>query len=260
MRRLHDKSGPSVLLLLVLGFLGAAETEAQSLRGVVLYTTVEGPVESATVELISISDSVVARTLSGPDGRFFITAPADGLYYVRVSHLTAIPWTDGPVNLSEGATPLVTFEVDPQPLLLDSINVAVEQRSRSLATTGFYQRSRSGFGTFIDEQRIERGSYLELSDLLRTVPGVRVLESGSSLKRRTVMTSYALRNLGSCFPRVYLDDVLIETGGRTPPLSDFDNLLPVHDVAGVEIYARPAEVPPRYGQGLCGVILIWTKR
>lgn len=237
---------------------------AQYIQGVTLYTTWDSPIASAAVELIDLRQEVVATAFTGFDGRFAIPVPQDGVYYVRVSHLSAETYVDGPVELSTTRNTLVTFHVDPRPVLLDSLAVAVERTSIRLQAAGFYQRQRLWPGTFLDEQEIAERAPIRATDLLRAIPGVQVLESGTGMPFRAVITRYALRstmqNRPPCFPRIYLDNAIVEFGGTTAPVTDFDNLVAAGDLAGLEVYDSPAEVPPQFGDARCGVILMWTKR
>ena len=63
-----------------------------------------------------------------------------------------------------------------------------------------------------------------------------------------------------CYAKVYLDDVLMNSGQPTPP---FDLIsISVDRLEGVEWYAGASEVPARYS-GLdtdCGVLVLWTRR
>ena len=55
--------------------------------------------------------------------------------------------------------------------------------------------------------------------------------------------------------QVYLDQVPL------PSPFNLELLPPPRDLAGIEVYAGPATIPPQfngYNRG-CGVILVWTK-
>ncbi|MEZ4416979.1 MAG: TonB-dependent receptor [Gemmatimonadota bacterium] len=249
---------------LALAVLAPGGLAGQYLQGVTLYTTWDSPISFATIELMDVNQVVVALATTGVDGRFAVPVPEEGIFYVRVSHLSAETYVDGPVELSPTRNTLITFHLDPKPVLLDSLAVAVERTSIALTRVGFYERQKLWPGTFLDERTIAERSPISASDLLRVIPGVQVMESGTGLPFRAVITRYALRNTlqnrPPCFPRIYVDDVLIEQGGSEPPSQDFDRIVPVSQLSGLEVYDSPADVPPQYGQGRCGVILMWTKR
>jgi hypothetical protein len=59
----------------------------------------------------------------------------------------------------------------------------------------------------------------------------------------------------ACFMTVLVDGVAM------PAPFNLDLLPSPHDLAGIEVYAGPATIPPQYSgynRG-CGLILIWTK-
>jgi hypothetical protein len=58
---------------------------------------------------------------------------------------------------------------------------------------------------------------------------------------------------GTCAPTIFID-------GRQRALIELYDLAP-DQLAGVEVYARPSLVPPRFqvAMSTCGVIVVWTK-
>ena len=162
---------------------------------------------------------------------------------------------------------ILTFSVVPKPLALEAIEVEVERRSLPLAEQGFYDRERIGLGHFIGPERLERRAAFRTSDLLRAVPGVRILQSsgiaglGSYPVTRAGVRSGLRVDGPPCFPRIYLDGVVVEQGGRQWPFSDFDALVAPSDLEGMEVYRSQVEMPAQYsGLSACGAILLWTKR
>lgn len=250
--------------------LTGVDARAQEVWGLVLYNHNDLPVALATVRLVATDGSVLATGLSDMEGRFTLPVPADGEYLVHAEHLTAFAMADGPLSLSASSRTFVTFHLVPQPIALAEISVSVEGRSLPLARTGFYRREEVGLGYFLDPADVERRRPLRTSDLLRTVPGVQYIQANglAGFGGYPVM-SYALRSemFGvngtgmPCFPRVYVDGVIVEQGGRGwVPTMGFDDLVQAYDVSAMEVYRSPAETPAAFG-GLsaCGVILLWTR-
>ena len=246
----------------------AGSISGQEVWGLVLYNHNDVPVAVATVRLVDPYGSVVATALTDMEGRFSVPIPADGEYSVHVEHITAFGMVDGPLDLSTTSRPFVTFHLVPQPIALEAITVMVEGRSLPLVRTGFYGREQQGLGFFMDLADVERRYPIRTSDLLRTIPGVQYIQANglAGFSGYPVM-SYALRSefFGTrsmpCFPRVYVDGVVMEQGGKGwVPTMGFDDLVQAHEVSGMEVYRSPAETPPQFG-GLnaCGVILLWTK-
>ena len=234
----------------------------------VLYNHNDVPVAMATVRLVAPDGSVLGVGVTDLEGRFSVPVPDDGEYSVHVEHLTAFAMVDGPLSLRTTANTFVTFHLVPHPIALEEISVTVEGRSLPLARTGFYQREEIGLGFFLSPEDVERRRPIRTSDLIRTVPGVQYVQANglAGFGGYPVM-SYALRSeffsaeSMPCFPRVYVDGVVIEQGGRGwIPSMGFDDLVQAYDVAGMEVFRSPAETPVQFG-GLssCGVILLWTK-
>lgn len=262
-RRVGTGAAAGLLLAALLPGPGAS----QQVHGFVFYSHNDFPVALATVSLVRPEGTVVAATETGFDGRFVLVAPEPGEYLVHVEHLTAFAMVDGPVHLEEGGRAILTFSLPPKPLALDAIEVEVERRSLPLARRGFYDRELQTGGYFVDPGEIERRAPIEISDLLRTVPGLRFIENnGMAGFRGYPMMNYALRSQltasrGPCFPRVYVDGAVVEQGGNHAPFSDFDELVPAGDLVGMEVYRSPAETPAQYaGLTACGVILLWTRQ
>ncbi len=238
----------------------------QQVKGFVSYTHNNFPVALATVRLLTVDGRVVVTGESGFDGSFLLKAPRPGDYLVHVEHLTAYDMVDGPIRLDSAGVAVVAFQVVPRAYALEEITVEVERRSLPLARSGYYDRERMGLGHFVGPEDLERRPAIFTTDLLRMMPGVRVLTQNGiagGISRYPVM-SYAMRsNLvgGMCYPRVYVNGAVMERGGSTPPFSSFDNLVSPSELGAMEVYSSPAEMPAQYaGLTACGVILIWTKQ
>jgi len=65
-----------------------------------------------------------------------------------------------------------------------------------------------------------------------------------------------------CWPMVFLDRQLIRTGGLGGDPAALDEIAEVFDVAAVEVYRTPAEIPPEFNgpNAGCGVIVLWTRQ
>ncbi len=240
---------------------------AQTVHGIVLYTNSDAPVVMATVRLVDLGGRVIGTAFTDIDGRFVIPVPADGSYLVDAEHVSAWSMVDGPLDLSTTTNTMVAFHLQPSPIALEGLDVEVEGRSRRLERTGFYERQQLSAGFFLDDLAIAKRAPVRTSDLIRTVPGVQFIEGRSAGMSGYPIMSYALRSQTwtrsdqpPCFPRVYLDGVVVEQGGSVIPSTAFDNLIAAHDVGGMEVYRSPAETPFQIG-GLsaCGVIMLWTR-
>jgi hypothetical protein len=147
---------------------------------------------------------------------------------------------------------------------LDSVKIFGR---RDLSRTAeFYDRRATGIGAFITRDDIERRTAARLSDLLATIPGVRVSRSdalgqaevqmGRTALRPPVSSRRSERSLGGdCRVNYYLDGVWL-----SPGTFYIDDLSP-SVIEGIEIYRGASEIPAPFRQRetACGLIVIWTR-
>jgi hypothetical protein len=117
----------------------------------------------------------------------------------------------------------------------------------------FYRRQRLGFGHFVTRADIERGQPQVLSDVLRSVPGVEVYQSGIEDARIRMKGRF-----GSC---AHQQGPLIIIDGIEIPTSSLDALVPVQFVEAMEVYTSPGQLPAEFNRprAACGVIVVWTR-
>ncbi len=188
--------------------------------------------------VFNVSDSTGSFTLVGlPGGRQTVRILyGDSLSYEKEMDLKQGKTLTLSVLLDVGATELAPIVVEAQTL----------RAERSLA--GFYERKKSGFGRYYTLADLKRRPQETLQTLL--------LESGVQVRCR----------VGQCVP-------LVSDGGRLCVMSlfvdglrmpaDYLNLARVDELAGVEVYKVPVEVPPEFSSGLrrsCGAVVMWSRR
>ena len=114
------------------------------------------------------------------------------------------------------------------------------------------RRSHNAGGHFITTGEIEKRGSVFLADIIRVVPGVRIIDVPpfKGVNQIAVNT-----RLGSCGYQLFLDGVPM------PTPTNLANLPPPNSFAAIEIYSGPATIPLQYkfGTATCGVILLWTK-
>lgn len=155
-----------------------------------------------------------------------------------------------------------------------------QARNMTLDIHGFYDRQHHGQGIFITEERLQRNRAGKLTDVLRGIPGIRVLRyvptDTSTTRQRAVLVTSGLNideqyriassrgstrimDSGPCWMDVYLDGVQVQSWN--PALSQSLDSFPLSSVQAVEVYRGPAETPEQYKQAwsACGVVLLWTK-
>jgi len=224
---------------------GQTPDSIATVRGRVLEQGTDAPLRGAAVSLASGPDGTrgIGTRVTGESGEFLFRQVRAGLYRVSV---TLLGYTDlrdtlrvGPESDMELILPLSV-----SPIPLEPIVVSAERR-RPDHLAGFERRRRTLGGTFMDRQEIEGRGALVFTDLLRMVPGARV-----------VPVSYYGHGVlfrGGCAPSIVID------GLRLSPTRDLDALLRPMDVDALEIYTG-ASLPAEFGPTPCGAIVVWTRR
>jgi hypothetical protein len=144
---------------------------------------------------------------------------------------------------------------------LGAVSVTAERTQAYLTRTGFLERRRMGFGSFLSPEQVD-----SMADLIATpsqfLRGVR----GIDLKCNAASCVPIARNYTSCL-------LLFVDGVPNGPARLIDSLgLNPNSISAIEVYDRPAVVPIEFqgalpekrGRGLsatggCGAIALWTK-
>lgn len=237
----------------------------QTLAGRLLDTSTETAIPLSRVTLTTPEGDPVVFTFTDPQGFFALTAPEPGSYLINAEALFYWTYTEGPVGLEASDTLMVEFGLTPHPSELEGIVVEARSRPLHLIMNGYYERAKSGLGYHLDRTAIARHSFTRTSDILFTVPGVKLLEVSFGDKEPIFSRSQFWGSLNSggaasaCFPSLYLDGVLWSWGGENP--TEVDRILPPEEIEAMEIYTSPQEVPPRFAgvSSQCGVIAVWSK-
>ena len=196
------------------------------------------------------------RYLADDSGRFQLPYPGTGsstLYVRRIGF--------EPVELNLTARPDTALRVvlTAIPTQLKEVTVTTAGAYRSLDLHGFYGRMRDAErgatnGHFITPEDIERRKATNTTQMADGFANIRVYKSGEGPMWDRIMGP------GNCEMTVYLDNIVVTNDARGR--SDFVNqLVAVGHMAGMEIYPRALNAPTTHPSrnGLCGVVLIWTK-
>lgn len=184
------------------------------------------------------------------NGAFRIQGIPAGAVKVLTRRIGFRPGTDE-VNVVAGQTVDVTVVLAPTPLQLEQVTVTARHEPYDARLAGFRERSMKKVGTFITREKIESRAAPSFSDLLREVPGVRIVAARSGIRN-------AVRFRGqNCPPLVFVD-------GVPASADEFDvDMIDPGGVEGVEIYMSmltvPAELTAPRGLDQCGVIAVWSR-
>jgi hypothetical protein len=254
-----------ILTLLLVGTPHLAQAQARVIRGVVV-DSAGAPIPFANI----IVTGSQRRVAAGADGAFQLRVESSsdrGIHVRRIGYLPRAvqldPWPDSGVRVV----------LEPAARTLGTITIATE-RSASLAMRGFYDRMGDvdrgiNFGYFITPEEIETRKGSRPTDLFTGIPSVRVrrVKTGSQVSRSPRDRSgWEVQGQGSCRMEVYIDGIRLQTPTKWKQNLDenhifLDDLVALNTIAGIEIYPRSVQAPPKYQSmnGLCGVALIWTK-
>jgi len=248
-------------LALLVFVVSSSSAGAQTVRGRVIDARSNEAVRGARIALVAEADSTVASEMADDSGRFVLEAPAAGTFRLRVEHVGYTTVTVGPVRVANESFTDVVLRIAPDAIPLDALTVEAESRVPWLERAGFYERQKLGLGTFIDRAAIDRRDPRRTSDLLRTIAGVRLTSThaqGVDVLLRAAMTSSITTR--TCRPPIFMDGITVSHQQGSIRI-DLDAILP-GDIEAIEVYAGPAQVPPKYGgaHSACGVILFWTRK
>jgi hypothetical protein len=205
------------------------------------------PIANARVEL----QNTGAATKTRANGDFTLDSLPSGTQTLEVRQLGFSP-TEVAVELSQNAPQNVTVKMSDYVPVLSAMRVTA-QRERGLSDVGFSDRKRSGMGYYLDSDQLKMRQTTQFSDMLRTVPGIRVQPAGDGTN---VITS-SRDPTGGCVT-FYVDGSPWQQ--MTP--GDLDTYVRPEEVAALEVY-NGSTTPPQFqqpGQSGCTTVVIWTER
>jgi hypothetical protein len=203
------------------------------------------PIVGARVGLMGTS----AATLTKANGDFVLDSLPAGTQALVVRQIGYTP-KEVPVDLSSRAPARVAVKLGDFVPELSAIEV-VAVREQGLQKVGFLDRRRtSASGYFLGPEQLEKRNALRFSDVMRTVPGIRVSEQNGQ-----AMLTPSRGATGGCV-------VIFVDGAKWQQLEpgDLDTFVRPDEVAAVEVYSgtsMPAEFSSP-GQS-CTSIVVWTK-
>jgi hypothetical protein len=233
---------------------------AQSVEGRLLESETGTPIILGQVTLLLGNGTVADQTYTDEAGFFSVWSPEPGSFFLRAEHVGFFPRVDGLFELGAGGVLTVEFRLRANLMVMDTLAVEVERRDLKLNLLGYYDRERRGFGRFMGPEEIAQRPIVDVTDLFRNIPRVRV--NWKPFGGTTVtMAGAGSRSLmgGACYPKLIVDGMEIFRGGEEP--TRIDEVVFASEIRGLEIYRGPAEVPLQFGgaNSSCGVILIWTR-
>jgi hypothetical protein len=205
------------------------------------------PVGGARIALLGTP----RRGDSDSTGRFTQAGLAAGSYLLQVRAI-GYGVTSWLIELEDGEVLDQVFEL--APLAYSLSPVVVEGRPGGVGIgaqrmQSFGERRREGRGVFITQEQIEASNPANVVDLLRDIPGLRLLCRAGQC---TVRMTRGARGAG-CQPDWVVD-------GLHATYSTFPNM-PAVGIVAIEVYRTVSETPMQFlrTDNVCGTIVIWTK-
>ena len=211
--------------------------------GVVTSLPARQPLAGALIEIAGTN----RRATSDSAGNFRIGGLAEGEFTIKGR---AIGFEARTVAVSITADSTVRLHLELRPIVVELPGIVVDAAAlaaREARLRGFHERRAAGFGRFITREDIERRDPRDSWELLRGIPGVRLVG------KRVQMTTGQTRG---CVVQYFVDGLHIVV----PPPDLLIQFLP-RDLEGIEVYRGPAETPLAFSRGgaECGVIAVWTR-
>ncbi|MEP7347951.1 MAG: carboxypeptidase regulatory-like domain-containing protein, partial [Gemmatimonadaceae bacterium] len=216
-----------------------------SLTGKVLNAN-GNPVVGARVDVVGTPGA----TLTRESGEFSLTGLPSGTQSLVVRQLGYEP-VEQAVELSTRAAARVVVVMTKPAQVLTPVVVTAEATA-GLDRVGFNQRKKSSGGTFITGDDVMKRAPNMLSDVFRSVPGLRVVPVGNDYQiesSRNVM--------GGCVT-YWVDGSPFEA--MFP--GDIDRLYPPQEISGIEVYPSGSSVPAQFqqaGKSSCAAVVIWSR-
>lgn len=209
---------------------------------------------------VSRGADTVARGLTDGDGQFRIASVGTGSVVVSFRRLGYEPGMLAVDSLSARRALAVAMTTLPERLetITLTANAPYALQARLV---GFEDRARrKAGGTYLRRGDFDAAYAIRVSDLMRRVPGTRIVESNGILLVASSRGYKADLRQGSgmapCIMRVGVDGQIKEVGF---PVDAIDPA----QIHGIEIYDGPATMPADFGgtrtDSFCGLILIWTR-
>ena len=194
------------------------------------------------------------ETVTSADGEFTLGNLPEGTHTLEARAVGFAP-ARHPVDIVRSSPGAAEVELTNLAITLDTVKVFAQRVYPSPFSGDFERRRRMGGGHFLDEKEIERRKPTLLTDLLRTIPGVRVVPTIWGGVEALMRDGRGL-SAGTCRPALVIDGTR-QVSDSTFPIN---TLVWANELRAVEVYTEPLRVPAEFQTVKeCGAIVVWTE-
>ena len=188
------------------------------------------------------------ETVTSADGEFTLGNLPEGTHTLEARAVGFAP-SRQPVDIVRGTPSAAEVELVNLAITLDTMKVFAQRVYPSPFSGDFERRRRMGGGRFFDEKDIEQRKPTLLTDLVRGIPGIRVVP--------TIWGGVEpVMSPGNCRPALVIDGSR-QINDSTFPLN---TLVWANELRAVEVYTNPLKVPAEFQSvSGCGAIVVWTE-
>lgn len=254
-------------------------TRTGTVDGVVTDTAL-APLAGATVSILGSA----IRVVTGDNGRFRIAELPPGQHILIAQRLGFEP-ISGRVDVPAADTVHISFSLERITTALDTVVVTGQAVPPRFAEFEARRRNHEATASF-NRDDILKVNPADTWQMLSRVPALKLIPNGPSggvwaVSTRAMKLDGTTLQSVPCFMSVMIDGVMmggdpapvvISSGMNsktsTPPKQsdgtfDMMNLPPPDQIHGIEVFAGPASIPPKYNGAandkMCGLIAIWTR-
>lgn len=230
---------------------GPGATAAPPARGTAqLRGTVLGPDGRPRPGAVASVAGTGREATTGAAGTFLLDSLPSGTHGLDVRAVGFAPVRLA-VDLARLRPATVTARLSERVNALATVTV-LGKRSR---TTRFMEefaerKRRASGGTFLGPVDLERRNAVQVTDIFRTTPGIRVYPGRGF--------GNVIRGRGNCTPTVFLDGLPLFEGA-----DEIDQIVSPSQIMAVEVYQALGTAPAQYSSANangCGVVALWTRR
>ena len=244
-----------VAIALTLAPAGAGAQAAAAAYGRVLADSTDAAIGGATITIPQLHVAATSDSL----GRFALRGIKPGEHLIIVRRIGFAPFSTV-LRFAPGDSLDADFLLVPVPQRLTKVDVVGAHVSPKLAE--FEERRTFGIGHFLTQEEIEKRGATRTTDVLRILPGLVMVRANArgDLYVGSSRGAQSLRRAGGsrpCRAQIVLDGVPMPEGVDV----GLDQAVPLTDIAALEWYAGPAQMPAKYSstKNMCAVLVVWTK-